>query len=267
MNDTVMQLESLGLGKTESELYLAGMAYKHAVGVSELQKRTGLKRPTIYHNLNLLASKGLASKVSSLNRTLYAFSGPEQLERMIESEVREAKAKARTLAQVMKSLEDLRPADSGTSVRHFEGIQGIKTVVDMALFCQHPEWRIISPVDNFFRQFDARYARYYMITRKRHGIKSKTLWELPGASSRPLTKQEIRERNPRFLPQSMHGKFAPVTILFDNKVAIITSLKEESAILIESNELSELFEALFEALWTVSTPYEDAIKPSSSPNR
>ena len=183
---------------------------------------------------------------------------------MVQSEVREAKAKTRVLAQVMKQPEGLRPADSNTSIRHFEGIQGIKTVVDMALFCQKPEWRIIAPVDNFFRQFDERYARYYMMTRKRHGIKTKTLWELPGPSHRPLTKQEVRERNPRFLPESMHGRFAPVTILFDNKVAIITSLKEQSAILIESNELSELFAAMFEALWDISTPYEQSIKASAS---
>lgn len=253
----------LGLGRTEAKLYVAGLAYKHAVGVNELQKRTGLKRPTIYHNLNLLTTRGLVSKVSSLNRTLYNFSGPEQLEHMVASEVREAKAKTRVLAQVLKQLEGLRPADSDTSVRHFEGIQGIKTVVDMALFCQRPQWQVISPVDNFFRQFDERYARYYILTRKRHGIKTKTLWELPGPGHRLLTKQEIRDRNPRFLPESMHGKFAPVTILFDNKVAIITSLKEQSAILIESNELSDLFKAMFEALWEVSTPYEQAMALSS----
>jgi HTH-type transcriptional regulator, sugar sensing transcriptional regulator len=268
MNETINQLELLGLGKTEAKLYLAGVDYSHAIGVNELQKRTGLKRPTIYHNLNLLVSRGLAAKVSSLNRTLYSFSPPSQLERMVESEVREAKAKTHVLAQVLKQLEASQPTAGSVSVRHFEGLQGVKTVVDMALFCQQPAWNIIAPVDNFFRQFDERYARYYMITRKRHGIRSKTLWERPDPEGRLLTKQEIRERQPRFLPEVVHGQFTATTILFDNKVAIITSLKEQSAILIESNELSGLFKALFEALWQVSLPYEAVIaKTSSSPGR
>lgn len=259
MNKAISQLEVLGLGKTEAALYVAGLSYGHGVGVNELQKKTGLKRPTIYHNLNLLVSRGLVAKVSSLNRTLYTFSGPEQLERMVASEVREAKAKTRVLAQVLKQLEGLNSTDDSMVVRHFEGLQGVKTVVDMALFCQRPEWLILAPRDNFFRQFDERYARYYLLTRKRHGIKSRTLWENPGPESRRLTKQEIAARNPRFLPKTMHGQFTSTLILFDNKIAIISSLEEESAILIESNELNGFFTALFETLWQVSTPYEQAI--------
>ncbi|HTB48799.1 MAG TPA: helix-turn-helix domain-containing protein [Verrucomicrobiae bacterium] len=267
MEETLSQLEALGLGKTEAKLYVAGLAYAHAVGVNELQKRTGLKRPTIYHNLDLLAARGLVAKVSSLNRTLYTFSSPDQLERAVEAEVREAKTKLRTLAQLLKQLESVQPAANQTIVRHFEGIQGIKTVVDMALFCQEPLWRVIAPMDNFFREFDERYAQYYLVTRKRHGIKSKTLWERPDPGGRQLTRQEISERQPRYLPEVMQRRFTATTILFDNKIAIVTSLNEQSAILIESAELSSLFVALFEGLWAGSTPYiaapEKAAKPSS----
>ncbi len=257
MENITSQLEALGLGKTEAKVYVAGLSYAHGVGVNELQKRTNLKRPTIYHNLDLLAARGLVAKVSSLNRTLYTFSPAAQLERTVEAEVREAKAKLRTLAQLLKELETVQPTADQTVVRHFEGIQGIKTVIDMALFCQQPLWRVIAPVNNFLREFDERYAQYYLVTRKRHSIKSKTLWEQPDPEGRPLTRQEIAERQPRYLPEVMRGQFTATTILFDNKIAIITSLAEQSAILIESAELSNLFVALFEGLWASSTPYDN----------
>lgn len=249
------QLQSLGLGKTEAQLYIAGLAYPRGVGVQDLQKQTNLKRPTIYHNLNLLESRGLVAKVSSMNRTLYTFSPPEQLERMVEAEVRESKAKLKVLAQFQRQLEALQPIGNQTNVRHFEGILGVKTVIDMALYCKKPEWRVIAPVDNFLRQFDNNYAKYYVITRKRHGIKSKTLWEQPDPNGRPLTRQEIADRQPRYLPEVMRGQFTATTILFDNKIAIITSLQDQSAVLIESDEISALFGALFEGLWVSSTPY------------
>lgn len=252
-DEIVKELESLGLGKTEARLYLAGLSFPQSVSVPELQKQTDLKRPTIYHNLNLLMSRGLVSKVESLNKTLYIFSPPAQLERNVEAEVRDAKAKMKTLARLSKQLEELQPNIGQVSVRHFEGIQGIKTVVDMALFCKTPKWQVIAPADNFFSQFDERYASYYLITRKRHGIKSKTLWEKPIGGGRPLSKEELIERNPRYLPKSMQGQFSTTTIIFDNKVAIITSMKELSAVLVESSELSSLFSAMFEGLWEVST--------------
>lgn len=257
MQDIIPELESLGLGKTEAKLYVAGLPYAEPVGVQELQKVTGLKRPTIYHNLELLASHGLVSKVTSMNRTLYMFSAPESLERNVEAELREAKAKIHVLARVVKQLEAIQPTSSQMTIKHLEGIQGIKTAVDMALFCRKPEWRIIAPIDNFFRTFDARYAEYYLVTRRRHGIKARTLWEQPDSEGRRLTKQEIADRNPRFLPEVMRGQFNATTLLFDNKAAIITSEKEQSAIIIESAELSSLFGALFEGLWSVSIPYAD----------
>lgn len=250
------QLYKLGLGKSETVLYLAGLQHDQAVGVQVLQKYTGLKRPTIYHNLDLLASKGLVAKVQSMNRTHYSFSPPEQLEHGIQAEVRNAKNKLKTLAQVMSQLQSLQATPGTTIVRHFEGIQGIKTVVDMALFCKQPYWKIIAPSENIFTQLDERYAKYYVVTRKRHGIKSQTLWEKP-SNGRPLTKQEIQARQPRYLPASTHGTFTATTIIFDNKVAILTSVEEQSAILIESKEVNNLFSAMFNSLWEVSTPYEE----------
>jgi sugar-specific transcriptional regulator TrmB len=249
-------LQNLGLGKTEATLYIAGLNYSQAIGVPELQKRTGLKRPTIYHNLQLLEGKGLVSKVGTHQRNLYSFSPPDHLERMVQSEVRQAKAKLHVLAAIQKSLETLQPEGGNTIVRHFEGTQGIKTVVDMALYSKNPYWRIIAPVQNIFTEFDSQFARYYLLTRKRHGIKSRTLWEAKIPAGRKLTKQEVADRQPRYLPSNMTGQFNSTVIMFDNKIALISSMKEQSAILIESGEFTQLFGALFEGLWAVSEPYK-----------
>lgn len=255
-----VQLEALGLGSTEAQIYITGLSYGHAVSVQELQKRTALKRPTIYHNLSLLSARGLVAKVTSANKTLYMFSPPDQLERNIEDEVREAKSKLHTLASVMKQLEVVQPRAGETHVRHFEGVQGIKTVIDMALYCRAPFWRVIAPVNNIFRELDDAYSRYYVRTRKLHDIMSKTLWEGADPTGRTLTKTEIAQRQPRYLPPLMKGQFDSTIIIFDNKIAMITTMKEQSAVLIESDELTKMFTAMFEGLWASSTPYEGRVR-------
>jgi hypothetical protein len=51
----------------------------------------------------------------------------------------------------------------------------------------------------------------------------------------------------------MHGKFKSVIIIFDDKIAIISSIKELTAILIQSQEIHDTFLAMFEGLWESSS--------------
>ena len=200
--------------------------------------------------------RGLVAKVAAMGGGSYTFLPPTQLERNIEAEVRAVRAKLQTLAQVSKLVEETtRTSSRQTLVQHFEGLQGVKTAVDMALFCSNPNWKVIAPIDNVFSQLDDRYAKYYIVTRKRHGIKAKTLWEAPDPEGRPLSRQEVADRQPRYLPQTMRGAFQSTTIIFDNKVVLLSSTNELSAIVIQSDEYSQLFNALFDGLWSASTPY------------
>lgn len=251
-------LEELGLTKSESIIYLAGVAYGRPVGVQELQKQTAIKRPTIYHNVHLLESRGLVAKTVSLNRTLYTFQPPEHLERIVQADIRAAKQKLRTVARLTQELGSVEVSEA-TIVRQYDGIDGIKSVVDMALYCKNPEWLVIAPVENFFSALDEAFARYYLVTRKRHAITSKTLWEKPKIGGRLLSDDEIYERQPRYLPSGMQGKFTATAIAFDTKLAIITSSREQSAVIIESPEVSGMFRAMFEGLYEISTPYSPQV--------
>jgi sugar-specific transcriptional regulator TrmB len=259
--DINSKLSLLGLSDTEAKLYQAGLSIGKSIGVIQLQKLVSLKRPTIYHALDTLAAKGLVAKVASANRQLYSFTPPSQLERLMEAGIVQAQRKLRLAVQLTPILENLQLQAGSTIVSHYEGVEGVKAVIDMALFCKVPKWDILAPRKNFFSEFDERYSRYYLTTRKRHDIVSRSLWErtpdgkflTPGG--KPLDKDDLAERQPRYLPQLMQGKFKSTMILFDDKVALISSLSGLSAILITSEEIHDFFEAMFEGLWSVSTPY------------
>ena len=102
---------------------------------------------------------------------------------------------------------------------------------------------------------DKQYAEYYLNARKYNNIISRSLWEKK-PNGRKLTAQEIHECNPRFLPESMHGKFKSMMILFDDKVAIVSPLEKLSAILITSKEIHQMLAMMFESIWNVSEEYK-----------
>jgi sugar-specific transcriptional regulator TrmB len=250
MEDLKKQLKSLGLSSTEASIYLAGVG-NLPLGVAELNKVTNIKRPTIYHALYGLMEKGLVARSGTEARMKFNFAPPQQLEHVIYSQIQQLKKKTSLVQELIKNLQP--PASEQTVVGHYEGIEGVKTVIDEALYCKSHQWDILAPVKNFFSEYDKQYAEYFMTTRQRHKITARSLWEAKIGSSE-LTAADIAARQPRYLPKVMHGKFDAVVILFDDKVAIISSLKELSAILITSQEIHKLFSAMFEGLWATSVP-------------
>jgi len=128
-------------------------------------------------------------------------------------------------------------------------------VVEEALYARQRHWDIIAPIDNFFSQFNREYAKYFITTRQTRQITARTLWE-DKTGGRNLSHEEIKARNPRYLPINMKVKFKTVIIIFDDKVAHITSTKEMSAVLIQSQEVSDTMRAMFDGLWEVSREYK-----------
>lgn len=67
----------------------------------------------------------------------------------------------------------------------------------------------------------------------------------------PTNSQSLREL--RYTPQDMI--FTMTMYMYDNKVSLISSAKENFGVLIESEEFNQSIQHLFEALWQISTPY------------
>jgi sugar-specific transcriptional regulator TrmB len=258
MNDLNEALKEFGLTGTEADVYLAGLA-RPAIDVQTLVRQTGIKRPTVYHALETLMQKGLASKHGTARKLEFAMTSPDRLERLLEQEIENIQKRRERLKQVVPLLKQHTQTETApsTNVVQYEGIEGIKNVVEEALYCRSRRWDLLAPSKNFFSEFDRAYGRYFLETRLKRGITARTLWER-GAKEigRPLTAEELRQRDPRYLPKSLQGTFKSVIILFDDKAAIVSSLQGLSAILIQSKEAHEMLTAMFNGLWAISEPYE-----------
>lgn len=252
MPDPNVLLAELGLTRTESAVYRAGLARSPA-SATELSRTTGIKRPTVYHALETLMTKGLAAKKGSGARLAFTMAPPSTLKSLVDRQIdrlERRKASIDALAPLLSKQVASAPVD----VAHYEGVEGVRAVVEEALYCKSRRWEIIAPKDNFFAQFDRDYARYFLETRSRRGIVARSLWE-KGLPRHVLNDEELRLRNPRWLPDAVKGAFRSLIILFDDKVAIVSSYDALSAILIRSEEIRATFKAMFEALWQTAEPY------------
>lgn len=245
-------LQTLGLSATEAEIYLAGLAQPD-VGATQLAHQTGIKRPTVYHALETLLQKGLVSKKGTGTHRIFTMTAPQHISRLLDAKMEQLKKQKEGLdALVALLVKQQRAGSTGSiEVKQYQGIDGIKLVVEEALYCRSRRWDILAPRKNFFSEFDPDYAQYYLSARKKRGIVSRSLWE--SLAGKHLTQEFVAERNPRLLPASMHGKFQTVMILFDEKVALISSYKALSAILLDSKELHDFFTAMFDGLWERSS--------------
>ncbi len=257
MNQIYGTLESLGLSKTEIKIYLAGLAYS-TVSASDLARQTAVKRPTVYHGLSTLTAKGLTSKHRTSNHTVYTMTKPTLIAKMVEQKITQLEQQRKSVDAIVPLLVDFESKVAHkVFVTHYEGAAGVKLLLEELYYCRSRHWDIIAPRHNFFYQFSAEYRRYYLETRQRRGLTARTLWEkeTDAVPERKLTAEAVAARNPRYLPASMNGKFKSVIYLFDSKVAFLSSVKELSGMLIDSEDVHSTLRAIFDALWEISEPY------------
>jgi len=247
MEQTFTTLKQFGLTETEAQIYLTGLK-QSSISVNDLVRQTNVNRTTLYHALGTLMQKGLCAKKEAGGKQSFTMTEPANLEKLLQEKIARLEKQKIALHDVLPLLEKLTPGDAKMKVSHYEGIEGVKLVVEDALYCKSGHWDILAPVKNFFSEFDKEYARYFVETRKKRGLTARSLWE-DVLSPQNLTPETLKERNPRILPKVMHGKFKSVICLYDDKVLIISSLKELYAVLIQSKEFFETMTAIYDGLW------------------
>ncbi len=254
-NDIKKLLEDMGLSRTEATIYIAGLEVPLS-SAQEIAKETGIKRTTVYNAANTLIQKGFAAKHNDGgNHIVLKMLEPYKIEQQIEQNIQLLHTKKSELLAALTRFNKVTSKKTKRAVvAQYDSVEGIKTVVNEALYCKTRTWDIIAPAKNFFSDFDSVYTKYFLNKRTENKIIARSLWE-KNPERRILTAEEIIKRNPRFLPSTMHGKFHSVIIIFDDKMAIISSFKEKNAVLIQSQEITETFKALFQSLWLIAEPY------------
>ncbi len=258
MKELATLLGELGLTATETKLYLIGHngTGKHKTAL-DYSRATGIKRPTVYHALFSLEEKGLMAERKISGKTFFIPAQPEELQKLTDRKKEILEKQALALQAFLPLLKKKSPGEVLPECVSFIGAEGVKTVFGHAFGAKDKKWLVIAPYNNFLRDHDPAFAEYYKKSRHYYGITARVLWEPDQTGGRMLSDIELKRLTPRIMPESMRGRFQSQFRIFDDKIMIVSPAKDPFALLITSRDISEMFRAMFETIWNVSTDYRE----------
>ncbi|HBP01199.1 MAG TPA: hypothetical protein DD454_03245 [Candidatus Moranbacteria bacterium] len=255
------ELENIGLTDKEAKIYLASLE----LGPTNIQKivgKSGIKRSTVYENLENLKEKGLVQITTKGKRRLYLAAEPENLLRTI-------KEKEKALKEILPLLRSINNVGfTKPKITYYEGREGIREIYMEALKSSTKSADWISPMANLLEASGEEWMAKYV------ELKVKLDYRIRSVHISDNINEQYKYQDPstfkktlrdvRFSPE---GANIPSTIgIYDNKVAVISSRKEGFGFIIESEEYARSMRELYGLLWSASkTPEQLSGKKSSRP--
>jgi len=235
-------LTQLNLSPQEAELYLAALEISPA-SVAQLSKKAGIERTATYPHLEKLLDLGLLTVSPEKGKKLYVAQDPKILGRILDSRKEVFKQVLPDLMSIF-NIKGVKP-----KIRYYEGHEGAKTIIDNSIRSGAKEVLDLTPVKNIMAVLGERYVRSHIDERVRRGIKMRVLrprekiegpWEMVSTDKSLL-------REIRYLPEDF--KLDDMIIIQSNIVAIVSSLRENYGLEIESKEFADTMRSFFNLAW------------------
>lgn len=250
-------LEYFGLSETEAKIYHAVLALEDAP-VDKISRRSGTNRTSTYPVLERLEKMGLVGRLKKKGKTIYRAAAPEKFIDILEDK----KDKIKSALPDLKSLFALQ--EGRPSVQLFEGVEGLKTVLNMILNEATTEVLIFSDGESFLKKIPG-WADAYVLKRAKKNIRTRLV--LKSSDYNIQAVRNIREGKTekakttrmRLLPESYDLDDSGFDI-YNNKVVFYSFDKQNVAIVIESKIISRLMRVNFEILWNEAGRYDNMIR-------
>jgi HTH-type transcriptional regulator, sugar sensing transcriptional regulator len=238
----IQDLEKIGLNEKKAKVYLAVLEIGQAT-IMQIAKKTLIKRTTIYDIVTDLVSLGYLSEIKKGSKNLIMAEDPEMLVKSFERRLDEIKDIAPALFKIFSSVTS-RP-----QIRFYEGIEGIRHLMEESLTMKKKEVFYWGPADNIIKILGNVYIERWLRRRIKAGIQTHgLLTQNAPRGSKPFLKTDKNAlREVRWL--STKTFFDGILWLFDNKVMYISSAKDSFGFIIESDNFTEFMKVIFRSMW------------------
>ena len=243
----IKQLMEFGLGEKESKVYLTLLELEVAT-VSEIALTSGVNRSSAYVVLESLKKKGLVSMSQGEKVERYIATSPEIFlreseDRAIKTEV--LKDRMGDILPVLKAMH--KDTKNRPIVKVFEGKQGIISCFEDSLLNKEKIMRVCSSHEEWLRSdYDFReFFLEYIKKRHRLGIKMIGIHPNSEVAKHIMNISPMGLDEPILIPKEKY-KFPAEIAVYDNKIGYISPEKRGFAIIIESNEMSDVMKNVFD---------------------
>ncbi len=242
----------LNIGLTENDVRLYTTLLETGPSfLSAITKKAELNRTSAYYMLEKLMKKGLVKiVVRPGNRKHYMAEPPETLTKLYERYVEQQAGAKRELRTYVSELKPIYANVSVTpKVRFYQGVEGVKKVMNDALSGKYPEVLNIVALDPVLELLGlegyGKLIQQHVNNRIRVRVlrvASQMKHHAETSKIDPDPQEQWRER--RVLPKSI--SFTVSSWIYGSTISYFSSKKEGYAMTVESEELATMHRALFE---------------------
>ncbi len=254
MKNYLEKFSNIDLSQQEIKIYTKLYEFG-ALTATDFSRLIQIPRTTILHNLNKLSEKGLILSKYKNGKKLFEANDPESIIQIIDRKKEKYKENLKSIEDLEKDLPEFmfdmnlikkHYKNSDVDVRLFEGIEGVRSAYKLIL--QSKVLRTYANATWVTKNITDVTLSY----RKKvlnNEINLKTIFLNNSSSRKTIEYFENSNRYKyKFLPKYVNISGIDYTIL-DNKIAIIHGDDKPSAIIINSELLSEHAKALFDLMW------------------
>lgn len=240
MENIVKNLIDSGLEEEEANIYLAILLLGKAT-ISDIARKAGIKRTTIYSYIGELLRKDLIHKTAKGRRIYYIAEHPEKIIRRLEAKKKKIEAVLPQLTKFYCSAS-FRP-----NLRYYEGIEGMREIYREMTKTSKILYSVFS-ADEYNNVFTEEDGWEFLNNIREHGGKLKYLVEDTEEGRRYLKGGYHKGiGSGKLLPKGFSLSHSEVQVT-GNKVTML-SLVNLVGVIIENPEIAEVQKNFIEFIW------------------
>lgn len=240
-------LIDLGLHETEVRFYLAALELGQAP-MRDVAAKAGISRTNAYDVFARLLEQRLVGQVPgpSSRSMMIVAEAPERILDIVEE-------RRRKLEFVLPELRSLHNRSSvKPRVRYHRGSAGIKAVLDETNECRGKQLLGMLSMRDLYEVPGRAWMDDLVKRRIEAGVFLRVIRSPANDLHQLWPESETDLRALRYAPSDF--VFTMTTYIFDEKVVLISSRRENFAMTIESEEFASMQRHFFEVLWSASQP-------------
>ncbi len=241
-------LRRLDLSDFQQTIYLSLLTEGQATART-LAARTGMTRPSVYDQLKSLITLNLVVELDIEGKAEFAAADIKYLDALLADKIDRLEQSRVFLTEALPNLVDSLHTVT-PKVRFFEGSDGVKQLLKDIMWHDKSIIHIVWPEQKMNEVFDSLFLKWFDERRLKRKLTIESLWvsDAKNVSDTLFTGGQHDAR--RILHK--HNSIVMGTIIYDGKVAFISSHAEAFGFIVESNEFSALEREKFGALWQLA---------------
>lgn len=241
-------LRRLDLSDFQQTIYLSLLTEGQATART-LASRTGMTRPSVYDQLKSLITLNLVVELDIDGKAEFAAADIKYLDALLVDKIDRLEQSRTFLTEALPSLVDSLHTVT-PKVRFFEGSDGVKQLLKDIMWHDKSTMSIIWPEHKMNLVFDELFLKWFDERRLKRQLTIESIWVSNAKKiSNALFTAGLHDAR-RVLAKEKSISMA--TIIYDSKVAFISSHVEAFGFIVESNEFAAAEREKFGALWQIA---------------